>query len=219
MKALRTLWTDLPVLLCGSVLVGLAWSVARALPDPVSILLVMGLLVVPMSTALVAGCIVLLHDEYFGIASLFRSLPRAYVRSVSIAALPMILVGLTGFAVLAWQRSGSLMLLPSVMVGCLVTVSVTLVSVVALPYRVRSEASWAETWAVALYVSSRNPMPVLAVIAAVVLAVLATGYLSFALIILLPAPLTLIWASAVDGAITRSQKTLARNRTLLEGTR
>lgn len=218
-STVRILWTDLPVLLVGSVPVAAAWALARALPDPVTALLAIGLLVVPSITVLAVGCQLLLADEHFGIGTLIRTLPVAYGRAVSVAVLPMITAGLTGVGFAAWQRSGSAVWLPSLVVGCLVSTVLILAAVVALPYRVRTGDRLAECWTVALYAASRNPVPVLGAAAAGVLAVSASAYLSFAVIILLPAPLALIWASAVRTATANSRRSLVSNENLEKGTR
>lgn len=211
MKGLRAIWPNLPVLLVGSVLVAFGWSVTRVLAGLTGWLIPIGvwLLVMPPLAVLVGGCRLLLRDEHFGVGTLSRRLPATAGRTIMITAVPMIMVVLTLIGWHAWRLSGSALLVPSFLAGCLLSALALLAGVVAVPYGVLNRASVKDSWLVAGFVLTRQPVPVLAVAAAVALAVSATAYLSFALIILLPAPVAMIWAAAVEQATQNSKNALA----------
>ena len=99
-------------------------------------------------------------------------------------------------------------------IGWLSCAALLLSGVVALPYRIGTGAPIRECWLVAGYIASRQPVAVLAVVAAAALAVWAAAHLSFALIILLVAPLAMTWAAAIEQATENSKNSLA-----LKGTR
>jgi len=209
--AARLLWPNLPVLLLGSVLVAIGWSVARALSPQLGwgTVLGLGLVVVPAFAALLRGCEVLLTDEHFGVSDLVRTGGRALLPALKVTAGPTLAVLLTLSALRLWQLSGQQWMLVSVVLGAAVSLLGLYTAVVALPYLVRTGATLRSTWLVSFYIATRNPVPVLAVLSAVALAVWAAAYLSFALIVLLPAPLALVWAAAVTQATERSHATLA----------
>jgi hypothetical protein len=104
-------------------------------------------------------------------------------------------------------------MLASVALGAAASVLTLYTGVVALPYLLLTRAPWRTGWLVSFYIATRNPVPVLAVLSALALAVWAAAYLSFAVIVLLPAPLALLWAAAVTGATERSQTTLVARTT------
>ena len=207
----RLLWPNLPVLLIGSVLVAMGWSLVRALSPHLGLgsIVVLGLVVVPAFAVLLRGCEVLLSDEHFGIADLFRTGARTILPAVKVTAVPALAVLLTLSAVQLWQLSGQTWMLGSIGLGAAASVLTLYTGVVALPYLLRTRAPWRTGWLVSFYIATRNPVPVLAVLSAVALAVWAAAYLSFAVILLLPAPLALVWAAAVTGATERSSTTLA----------
>ncbi|SDT05824.1 hypothetical protein [Microlunatus soli] len=215
MKGLRAIWPNLPVLLAGSVLVGLGWSATRVVAGLSGWLIPIAvwLFVLPPLITLVVGCRQLLRDEHFGIGTLFRALPSNAGRTIMISAGPMLMVVLTLIGWHAWRLSGSALLLPSFVAGCLLSAAALLAGVVAVPYGVLTRVPGKETWLVAAFVLSRQPIPVLAVVAATALGVWAAAYLSFALIILLPGPLAMIWAAAVEQATVNSKKTLVSKGT------
>jgi len=209
--ALRQVWPNLPVLALGSVLVAFAWGLARVAAAAVSWagVVLIGLLVLPLLGALLRGCLVLLTGDHFGIGTLVRTLPSSFARGLRICA-PVTGVALLGFAgTYAWQVSGSPWLLPSAALGSIITLGALYVGIVALPYYVGGNGSWLRSWQVGLFVATRNPVPVLATMAAVVLAVLAAEHLSVALVLVLPAPVALVWASALRTATEHSRQMLA----------
>jgi hypothetical protein len=205
------LWPNLPVLLCGSLLVALAWGVVRTVSGPASWFSVvgLGLVVVPLFAALLNGFEVLLTDEHFGVADLLRRLPRTGVAALRVTALPTLLVLCTLAALTLWRTTQQTWLLASVGLGTAVSLLLLLTGVVALPYVVRTGCRLREGWLVSLYIAARNPVPVLGVLSAVALGVWAAAYVSFALVVLLPAPLAMVWATAVSLATQRSQTRLA----------
>ena len=81
--------------------------------------------------------------------------------------------------------------------------------VIALPYALRSHAPWKETWLVGAYLATRHPVLALGVLSACGVTVWAAAHLSFALLVLLPAPLALIWAAAGSEACLRGRARLA----------
>jgi hypothetical protein len=208
MKAVTALWPNLPVLLAGSAIVGVGWMITQALPGWIAVV-GFGLLVLPPLAALTDGCRMLIKDEHFGMAALFRSLPRTYAVTIKIIFIPMIMTVLTTLTVGLWQQTGRGWLLPSVVVGCLVCAASIFVAVVAVPYALAGRSTVKHTWLVSAYLASRHPIAVLSTISAVVLLGLVVEHLSFALIILFPGPLAMLWASGLTSAISRGQESLA----------
>jgi len=170
---------------------------------------VIALLVVPAFAVLLRGCAVLLADEHFGVADLFRTGTRCLWPALKVVALPTFALVLTLSAIQLWQLSGQAWMLLSVGACAGATLLALYTGVVALPYALRTRTSLRSVWLVSFYIATRNPVPVLAVLSAVALAVWAAAYLSFALIVLLPAPLALVWAVAVTGATERSTTAIA----------
>lgn len=210
MNALRAIWPNLPVLAAGSFLVTLVWVLANVTAggSPWTAMVMTGLLVLPVFAALLRGCEVLLVGDHFGIWTLLGTLPRSLVRGLKITGPVLIVVLLGNAATYAWQASGSAWLLPSAVVSGVLGLAVVYVGVVALPYYVGERGSWTQAWLVALYVGTRNPVPVLAALAGVILGVLATAHLSPALVLVLPAPVAMVWASAIRTATGHSQELL-----------
>jgi hypothetical protein len=199
------------VLLIGSALVAIGWCVVRALSPHLGWVSVLGiaLLVVPAFAALLRGCEVLLTDEHFGVVDLFRTGARTLLPSLKVTAVPTLALLLTVSGYQLWLASGEAWMLISVGLGAVVSLLALYTGVVALPYVVRTGAPLRTGWLVSFYIATRNPVPVLAVLSAVALGVWAAAYLSFAVIVLIPAPLALVWAAAVTGATERSLVTLA----------
>lgn len=210
-RAGSQLWPNLPVLLVGSVVAAAAWALVRSLPPQLGWLAVLGagLLVLPALAGLLRAWETLLADEHFGLADLGLTLTRCFLPTVGVTALPTLAVLLTVLALELWQHSGHTWMLASVGVGVSVSAVTMYAGVIAVPYVLRTGAGLVEGWLVALYVASRNPMPVLAVLSAVALAVWGAAYLSFALVLLLPGPLTMVWAAAVAVATQHSQAQIA----------
>jgi hypothetical protein len=168
-----------------------------------------GLVVLPLLGALLRCCTVLLTGDHFGIGTLVRTLPSSFARGLRFCA-PITAVALLGSAgTYAWQVSGSAWLLPSAALGSILTLTAMYVGIVALPYHVDGNGSWLRSWQVGLFVATRNPVPVLATMAAGVLAVPAAEHLSVALVLVLPTPVALVWASALRTATNRSRQLLA----------
>lgn len=209
--ASRLLWPNLPVLLCGSLLVAGTWSLVRALPPQLGWVAVLGIGLVnlPAFAALLHGSEVLLADEHFGVADLFRQLARGFGPAVRVTVLPTLAVLLTLAAVDLWQLTGQTWMLASVGLGMATSLVALYTGVVALPYVVRTRSPLVQGWLVSCFIATRNPVPVIGVLAAVALGVWAAAYLSFALIVLIPGPLALVWAAAVATATERSQAHLA----------
>jgi hypothetical protein len=210
-RALRTVWPNLPVLLVGSLPVAAAWSALRTLPPAWGWLSLVGiaLVVLPALAALVHGCDLLLAGEEFGLADVIPTLLRTYPSAVRTTAVPTAAALLTSFALGVWRQSHQTWVLASVGTGLAATLATGLVAVVALPYSLRVVEPWKQTWLVSSYVATRNLVPVLGVVSALVLGVWAAAHLSFALVLLLPAPVALVWAAALVGATRRSQARLA----------
>lgn len=208
--ALRTAWPNLPVLLAGSVPVAVAWVALRALPPSLGWLFLVGvgLVVLPTLAALVRGCERLLGGDDFGLADLVPTLLRTYPSAVRTAAVPTAAALLTFVALQVWRLSHEPWVLASIGVGAATTGVAALVSVVALPYALRPGTA-RQTWLVSGYVVSRNLVPVLGVVSALGLAVWVAAHLSFALVLLLPAPVALVWAAATTTAVRRSHARLA----------
>lgn len=210
-RAGRLLWPNLPLLCCGALLVSLSWAVVRLVAPGLSVLSVVlhSLLVVPTFAPLLKGCQVLLTDEHFRIVDLFRTLRRDYLSVVKVGLLPTVTVLLTVSAFDIWYVARQPWMLVSLGLGLSATVVTLYIWVIALPYALRSpSSSLAQGWLVSFYVASRNPVPVLAVVSSVGLAVWATNTVSFALALLIPGPLALIWAAAMAAASDHSRTPL-----------
>ncbi|GAA2104155.1 hypothetical protein GCM10009841_21830 [Microlunatus panaciterrae] len=204
-------WPNLPVLVCGSLIVALGWSLIRALSPQLGwvTLIGLGLVVVPVFAALLCGCEGLLVDERFGLAELLHGLKVAYLPAVKVTAAPMVTVLLTLVALKLWLLSGQTWMLVSVGLGGALSTVAVYTAVVALPLFVRTSPRLIEGWLVAFFIAARNPVPVLAVLSALSLGIWASAYLSFAMILLLPGPLALVWAAGVAAATARSRSQLA----------
>lgn len=209
--AARVAWPNLPVLLIGSLLVAAGWSVIRVLSPQLGWATVVGivLLVVPPFAALLRGCEVLLTDEHFGGLSLLQVLRRVALPAARATLPPLVAVLITVAALELWRWSAQTWMLASAAFGAAVSALILGTTVIALPYLVRTGTGLREGWLVAAYIATRNPVPVLGVMSAVGLGVWGAAHLSFALVVLLPAPLALVWAAAAGTATDRSQARLA----------
>jgi hypothetical protein len=209
--ALRTIWPNLPVLLVGSVPVALAWAALRVLPPGWGWLSLVGigLVVLPALAALVRGCELLLAGDEFGLADLLPTLRGSCPRAVRVTAVPTAAALLTSVALGVWRQTHQTWVLASVGTGIAATAATGLVAVVALPYSLRAAGPWQQTWLVSGYIATRNLVPVLGVVSALVLGVWAAAHLSFALVLLLPGPVAMIWAAALVGATRASRVRLA----------
>jgi hypothetical protein len=210
-KAARLWWPNLPALLIGSVLVAAAWSLVRGLSEAGGWVPVVGigLVVLPLLAGLLDTCLTLLDDEHAGIRRLARRLPVTVWRTWRVTA-PMILVALLAVAAgSAWHSAGQLWILGSWAVCSAVLAGLACVGLVALPYSVRSGAEVRDVWLVSAYLATRNPLPVLGIAAACGLTVWVSAYLSFALLLLVPAPLALVWAAGAAEVSRRGRERLA----------
>lgn len=90
-----------------------------------------------------------------------------------------------------------------------VLLGLVVVGVIALPYALSSHADWKEAWLVGAFLATRHPVLVLGVLSACGVTVWVAAHLSFALLILLPAPLALVWAAAASEAGRRGRARLA----------
>lgn len=212
--ALRTVWANLPLLLAGSVPVAAAWVALRALPPGLGWLSLVGvgLVVLPALAGLTDACVRLLEDEDLGLADLLPLLARSFRSVLGVTGVPTTAAVLTLLALHVWKTNGEPWVLASIGTGLAVTVVTALVAVVAVPYRLRTAVPARETWLVSAYVASRNLVPVLGVVSALGLGVWVAAHLSFALVLLLPAPLALVWATASSTATRRSRDLLAAPR-------
>lgn len=208
--ALRTVWPNLPVLLLGSVPVAAAWAVLRVLPGNHGWLAVagIGLVVLPALAALVRGCEILLGEEHFGLADVAPTLLRGWPTALRVTVVPTTAALLTVLALDVWRMTQQAWVLASIGVGLALTAVAALVGIVALPYSLRTGEPPRQVWLVSCYVTSHNLVPVLGVASALGLGVWGASHLSFALVLLLPAPLALIWATAVASATRHSQDLL-----------
>lgn len=217
-KAAGLWWPNLPALLLGSVLVAAAWALVRYASTiggsqstqggTVSIVGI-GLVVLPLTAALVDVCTVLIGDEHAGVRRLVRRLPvttrRAWRVSLPVTAVAL----LTTAAGAAWQQAGQIWMLASWAVCSAALAVLVLVGVIALPYSLRSGVGWREVWLVSAFLATRHPLAVLGVLAACALAVWVAAHLSFAMLLLLPAPLALVWAAGASETCRRGRARLA----------
>lgn len=209
-RAAGLLWTELPMLLTGSVVVTLGWAVVRVLSPQLGVVTVLGLglVVVPAFAALLHGGTVLLTSKHFGPRALTRSLWTSYRPTVAVTVVPMLTALLTVAATNAWFLHRQGWMLASMAAGLAVTLVSAAVGVIALPYLLRFRCPVREAWLVGGFVATRQPVPVLAVLCAVGLLVWAAGHVSIALLIIFPGPLALIWAAAVTAATDASRRHL-----------
>jgi len=206
------LWPNLPVLLLGSVVVTVACGVVRALAHPSALLIVgFALLVVPALAALLRCAQVLVAGDAFGLRDLGRDLVRSYRPAVVIAAPAAVALALADVAAGQWvvHRQGWMMISLGL---CLAVGTVAVAAgVVALPYALRTRCRITEAWLIAAYVVTRRPVPVLAVVSAIVLLGWAGQHISLALMIIFPGPLALLWAAAAGSAIDDSRQRLEQH--------
>lgn len=208
--AAELLWPNLPVLLAGSVVVVVACGVVRTLAHPSGLLSVLGfaLLVVPALAALLRCAQVLVAGDAFGLVDLGRAFVRSYRPAVTVAAPAAAALALADVAAGQWvvHQRGWMM----VSLGlCLAVATVAVaVGIVALPYALRTGCRSADACLVAAYVVTRRPVPVLAVVSAIVLLGWAGQHVSLALMIIFPGPLALLWAVATRSAIDDSRHRL-----------
>lgn len=208
----RTWWVNLPLLLLASIPVAVGWVMLRSIPSTWAwaALLGTGLLVTPLFAGLLSAGARLLDDEHVRVLQLARELPRIVVRSWRVTAPVTLVALLTAAAATAWQQGGRPWMLVSLGMCAAALAAGVFVGVIALPYALRSHANGREAWLVGAYLATRQPVLALGVLSACALTVWAAAHLSFALLVLLPAPLALVWASAGAQACTRGQAQLAR---------
>lgn len=195
----RTLWIHLPVLLIGSAAVGAAMLVtlvAAAAWTPAAALLTV-VAVAPTVTALVAVCGDALRGRDVLIRAYGRALRHHFGAAVGLAAVPVLLAGLTALAYLAWQGGGPGWLLAPMALGLTCTVLTAVGWLAAMPLRVvRNEPVTSRTWLLALHLLARGPIPFVAAVALASLGVWVSGQISNALFLLVPAPVSLTLAAA-----------------------
>jgi protein-S-isoprenylcysteine O-methyltransferase Ste14 len=210
-RAAREWWPNLPMLLVGSIAVAAGWAMLRSVAAGSGwvALLGIGVLVVPVLAGLLDGCLRLLDDQHVGALQLLRGLPAVVVRSWRVTGPVTLVALLTDAAAVAWQRGGQPWMLVSLGICTAVLLGLVLVGVIALPYALSSRAGGRETWLVGAYLATRHPVLAVGVLSACGVAVWAAAHLSFALLILLPAPLALIWAAAASEASLRGRVRLA----------
>lgn len=209
-QAAALLWSNLPVLLAGSVVVVLAAAVVRVIAPVSGVLAVLGsgLLVLPALAALVRGAQVMVADEAFGVADLVRALLRGYGPTAALAAAPMIALSLADVASVQWIAYRQSWMMISLGL-CLAVSGIALVlAVIALPYQQQTRSPLVDCWRVAAYVATRRPVPVLAVLSAFVLLGWTVSHASLALMIIFPGPLALLWAVAAGSATTDCRRLL-----------
>jgi hypothetical protein len=165
--------------------------------------------VTPLLAGLLDGCLRLLDDQHVGVLQLVRGLPGAVGRSWRVTAPVTGVALLADAAAVAWQRGGQAWMLVSLGICTAVLLGLVFVGVIALPYALRSHAGWRETWLVGTFLATRQPVLALGVLSACGVTVWVAAHLSFALLILLPAPLALVWAAAASEASLRGHVRLA----------
>lgn len=213
-RAFRAWWPNLPLLLGTSIPVAAGWVVLRSVPSERGwiALLGTGLLVIPLFAGLLSACERLLEDEHVGVLQLARELPGIVVRSWRVTVPVTLVALLAAAAATAWQQGGRGWMLVSLGMCSAVLAGVVFIGVIALPYALRSHAPWKETWLVGAYLATRHPVLALGALSACAVTVWAAAHLSFALLVLLPAPLALIWAAAGSEARVRGRARLAGGR-------
>lgn len=196
--ALRGMWTQLPVLLIGSVMVSLAAG-AGLLLARVSVplgLLAVALLVAPTTMALIACAGSIVDGEDVGVGDYFAALRSVGPRAIVPALVPAVLVILTLTALLAYRLGGGVFLVPTGL-GTTVTVLGLVALLVALPLRVRHERPRGiALWMLALHVFARTPVPFLAAGCVAGLGTWAAASLSNGLFVLVPAPFAIVLSAA-----------------------
>jgi hypothetical protein len=210
--AVRTWWINLPLLLLASIPVSAGWVAFRSVPPAWGWVALMGtgLLVAPLFAGLLSAGARLLDDEHVGVLQLTRELPGIVARSWRVTAPVTLIALLTAAAAAAWQQGGRPWMVASLGMCAAALAAAAFVGVLALPYALRCDATWKETWLVGAYLATRQPVLALGVLSACALTVWAAAHLSFALLVLLPAPLALVWAGAGSQACVRGQAQLSR---------
>lgn len=209
-RAAREWWPNLPVLLVGSIAVAAGWAVLRSVAGSGWIsLLGIGLLVIPLLAVLLDGCLRLLDDQHVGVLELVRGLPGVVGRAWRVTGPVTLVAVLADAAAVTWQRGGQPWMLVSLAICTTVLLGLVFVAVFALPYALRAQVGAREAWLVGAFLATRHPVLAVGVLSACGVTVWAAAHLSFALLILLPAPLALIWAAAATEASVRGRVRLA----------
>lgn len=210
-RAARLWWPNLPTLLVGSVLVAAAWSLIRSLTavSPWLPVVGIGLVVLPLLAGLLDTCATLLGDEHAGVQRWLRRLPATVWRTWRVTVPVVVVALLASVAGSTWQHAGQLWMLGCWAVCSAVLAGLALVAVIALPYSVQSGADAREVWLVSAYLATRAPLPVLGIAAACGLTAWASGHLSFAVLLLVPAPVALVWAAGAIEVTRRGRTRLA----------
>lgn len=210
-RAVRAWWPNLPQLLLASLPVAVGWAAIRAAATGWAWLSLLGagLVVVPLFAGLLHCCSQLLADEHIGVRRLARRLPRLVRRAWRVTVPVTGVALLAGASAVAWQRAGQPWMLISLGICTAVLAGLVFVGVMALPYALRCDAGVHEIWMVGAFLATRHPVLVLGVLSACTVAVWGAAHLSFGLLVLVPAPLALIWAAAACEAILRGRARLA----------
>ena len=151
-------WPQLPLLLLGSASVSVAVVVsllASSVAPPVGWAASV-VTVAPCLMALVwCGCVIVTGGEV-SMRHYVGALRRLYWRAVRVAAVPLVLAGLTMIAVLGHQRGGGVWLLVPVAVGGTSTVLASVAAVVMLAFRAcHAEPEGPQAWLLALHLFAR----------------------------------------------------------------
>lgn len=197
--AARLLWSHLPVLLLGSVLVTLA-ALAPALISPG--LTPVGLLVAAVTVGPVWAGLTATTNRLVGTGDataigLLRDVRRHAAAGIRTAAVPGVVLALGVLSLTLWQGTHQLWLLGPLAVTAVVAVLSALAAVVAVPLRVRTGAHGRELWERAVELTAARPSVPLGVLAAAVLGVLAGTSVTASLLILVPGPLALLTSAAL----------------------
>lgn len=198
-RAFRGMWTYLPVLLAGSILVcAVSVLVVLIAPGitPVSVLLIAAL-VVPAFGALVgvANGIVMRGDSRM--RAWGSALVTGWWLTTRLAAAPAVAIALCLVAREVWQRTSSPLALVPVGIAIVVSGILTLGLAAALPLALeRRQLRGIRLWASALYLVAKQPIPFVAVICAAAMGVWAATAFSASLLLLVPAPLALLCSAA-----------------------
>ncbi|MFC7405524.1 hypothetical protein [Georgenia alba] len=196
--AVRGAWTQLPVLLAGSLAVtgaaALALLAAAVWAPAGPVVAVLG--VAPTVHALVRCALDVVDGAEPGVRDYGTALRELAARAVATAAVPAALAGLTLAALAAHARGGPVFLVPAGL-GVTATVLGTAALLVLLPLRARRrEPGGAAAWLLALHVLGRAPVPFLAAAALAGLGMWASVTVSNGLFLLVPAPVALVLAAA-----------------------
>lgn len=192
-RGASVVWHSLPLFLLAGIVIAAVWTVART-----SLLLVWPgmLIVLALLAALAWGFAAMMEGNTFCMRDLASHLPRAAFMTVRLMWPAAVSLALSTVAFHVATASGQEWMLFSGGAGLAMAAALGTVGLLALIAAEAGPASGPGVWTRGLRMLVSAPMGGGGALAGFLLAGWATMHLSFALLILLPIPLTAIWVAA-----------------------